>query len=78
MQSGCVRNQQTSPPDLTAPSTVGTYYYGACVEQVSGESNTGNNCSDAETVTVVESPDLVVKSTLQSTTLTRTPGRPSP
>ena len=29
---------------LTAPSDVGTYYYGACVERASGES-AGNNCS---------------------------------
>ena len=50
---------------LTAPSTEGTYYYGACVVAVSGEANTGNNCSSAVTVTVGEeppprSPDLVV------------------
>ena len=32
---------------LTAPSTAGTYYYGACVDPVSGESATGNNCSRA-------------------------------
>ena len=38
--------------DLTAPSTPGTYYYGACVDSVSGESNTRNNCSDAVEVTV--------------------------
>ena len=38
--------------DLTAPSNTGTYYYGACVESVSGESNTNNNCSDAVRVTV--------------------------
>ena len=44
---------------LTAPSSAGTYYYGACVESVSGESNTENNCSGAVTVTVV-APDLVV------------------
>ena len=37
---------------LTAPSSEGTYYYGACVESVSGESNTDNNCSSAVTVTV--------------------------
>ena len=37
---------------LTAPSTAGTYYYGACVETVSGESGTGNNCSSAVRVTV--------------------------
>ena len=46
--------------NLTAPSTVGTYYYGACVDPVSGESDTGNNCSDAVMVTVAERPDLVV------------------
>ena len=45
--------------DLTAPSSAGTYYYGACVESVSGESDTGNNCSLAVTVTV-GAPDLVV------------------
>ena len=46
---------------VRAPSSPGTYYYGACVESVSGESNTNNNCSDAVTVTV-GSPDLVVES----------------
>ena len=37
---------------LTAPSTAGTYYYGACVDPVSGESNAGNNCSNSSMVTV--------------------------
>ena len=37
---------------LTAPSSAGTYYYGACVDSVSGESSTGNNCSDGVGVTV--------------------------
>ena len=46
---------------VTAPSTEGTYYYGACVEAVSGESDTGNNCSSAVSVTVSGS-DLVVES----------------
>ena len=36
----------------TAPLTAGTYYYGACVEAVSGESNTDNNCSTGVRVTV--------------------------
>ena len=47
---------------LTAPDAPGTYYYGACVEPVSGESNTQNNCSSAVTVTVgaAPTPDLVV------------------
>ena len=47
--------------NLTAPSSAGTYYYGACVDPVSGESDTGNNCSGAVVVTVVERPDLVVR-----------------
>ena len=42
--------------NLTAPSTAGTYYYGACVDPVSGESDTGNNCSSAVRVTVSDSP----------------------
>ena len=37
---------------LTAPSTAGTYYYGACVDPVSGESDSQNNCSTAVRVTV--------------------------
>ena len=47
---------------LTAPSTPGTYYYGACVDSVTGESDTTNNCSAAVTVTVGAAPaaDLVV------------------
>ena len=44
---------------LTAPSTAGTYYYGACVDAVTGESDTTNNCSSSVTVTVT-APDLVV------------------
>ena len=49
---------------LTAPSTTGTYYYGACVDEVSGETDTTNNCSLAVTVTVgaAPAPDLVVDS----------------
>ena len=52
--------------DLTAPSDAGTYYYGACVDAVTGESNSGNNCSSGAQVTVngsppsSNSPDLVV------------------
>ena len=37
---------------LRAPSSAGTYYYGACVDAVSGESVTGNNCSSAVRVVV--------------------------
>ena len=46
---------------LTAPSTPDTYYFGACVNSVSGESDTANSCSDAVAVTVLPLPsDLVV------------------
>ena len=50
---------------LTAPSQAGTYYYGACVESVSSESNTANNCSTGVQVTVSgggggSQPDLMV------------------
>lgn len=38
---------------LTAPSSPGTYYYGACVHSVSGESDIQNNCSSASKVVVV-------------------------
>ena len=52
---------------LTAPATAGTYYYGACVDSVAGESDTTNNCSVSVPVTVSEppvqtSPDLTVGS----------------
>ena len=38
---------------LTAPSSPGTYYYGACVQPVSGEGDIQNNCSSATEVVVV-------------------------
>ena len=37
---------------LTAPSSAGTYYYGACVDSVAGESDTDNNCSAGVRVSV--------------------------
>lgn len=37
---------------VTAP-TAGTYFYGACVDEVADESDTTNNCSAPVTVTVV-------------------------
>ena len=55
---------------LTAPATPGTYYYGACVDPVTDESDTNNNCSAAVPVNVPAAvpavppmqaqPDLVV------------------
>ena len=53
--------------DLTAPGSAGTYYYGACVDAVTGESSTTNNCSSSVQVDVTEppppsTPDLTVGS----------------
>ena len=39
---------------LTAPSMVGTYHYGACVDAVPNESTTDNNCSAAARLTISE------------------------
>ncbi len=53
----------THSVELTAPTTPGTYYYGACVDPVAEESNTTNNCLGSVQVDVLESqghPDLVV------------------
>ena len=41
---------------LTAPSTAGTYYYGACVDAVAGELDTTNNCSVSVAANVVDPP----------------------
>jgi len=47
---------------LTAPTSPGTYYYGACVDAVSDESDSNNNCSDSVSITVQPPPsDLVVE-----------------
>ena len=48
---------------LTAPARAGVYYYGACVDGVSGEGDTGNNCSEAVVFIAMSSggPDLVVQ-----------------
>ena len=56
---------------LTAPSTPGTHYYGACVDAVTGESDTTNNCSSSVqiTVTAPNKPDLVVYAVLTVTNL---------
>ena len=46
---------------MTVPSEAGTYYYGACVDSVTNESDTTDNCSSSVTLTVSEpAPDLVV------------------
>ena len=42
---------------LTAPAAVGTYYYGACVDGVPGESDRANNCSESVEVKVLAQGD---------------------
>ena len=60
---------------FTAPSSAGTYYYGFCVDAVSGEVATNNNCSAGVRVTVTAAlPDLVVTSPSVSDS-TLTPGQ---
>ena len=50
----------TVPVELTAPSA-GTYHYAACVDAVDGESDTGNNCSEAVPVTVAAAPAAPIR-----------------
>ena len=57
LSAGASREESIS---VTAPTTAGTYYYGACVDAVTNESNTTNNCSTAVEVTVRARPDLAV------------------
>ena len=73
---------------ILAPTNVGTYYYGACVEALSLESDTANNCSRGTLVRVqAPAPDLVVSeidvsddspSVGQSVTLSTTVSNASP
>ena len=41
--------------DATAPEAAGTYYYGACVDTATDESDTTNNCSSSASVEVKDS-----------------------
>ena len=59
---------------LTAPRGAGIYYYGACVDAVSGESNRRNNCSSSVTVTVTASPPPVVTLALSPPSITEKGG----
>ena len=59
--------QSSESIDLTAPSTMGTYYYGACVDSVTGESDTTNNCSSSVTVTVQENSAATGAPTISGT-----------
>ena len=56
---------------LWAPAAEGAYYYGACVDSGSNESNANNNCSEAVRVTVSRNnragdPDLAVDASVSA------------
>ena len=61
---------------LNAPDDEDTYYYGATVDAVTGESDTGNNASSALTVVVTAdtAPDLTIDTPTRSPTGNLTPG----
>ena len=46
---------------LTAPTSAGVYYYGACVDTVENEITPDNNCSTAVPITVERVPTELVK-----------------
>lgn len=52
---------------FNAEDEIGTYFVGACLDAVEGESKTSNNCSEGQRIEVIEriqdgQPDLVVES----------------
>ena len=54
--------------EVTAPSTPGTYYYGACADAVAEELNTNNNCSTFVQVAVPwPGPPVTVEGGLEPT-----------
>ena len=45
--------------NVSAPSSPGTWYYGACADSVAGESQTRNNCSRGRAIVVRDRPVVV-------------------
>ena len=58
--------RSTESINLTAPASAGTYYYGACVEAVTDESRSDNNCSAAVSITVQQSTQPAGQTTYSS------------
>jgi V8-like Glu-specific endopeptidase len=54
---------------VTAPLSPGSYWIGACVDTVSGELTTGNQCSSGVALTVIGRPDLRTMTPLVSKTV---------
>ncbi len=51
LSAGATENDNSTIP---APTTDGTYWIGACVDLVSGETDTGNNCSTSVQIIVTD------------------------
>ena len=64
----------TETISITVPNTSGTYYYGVCVDRVTGEIETNNNCSSAVRLVVTPAPDLIVTNMMVSATSADTSG----
>ncbi len=62
--------------NFTAPSSDGTYYYGACVTAVLNEADTTNNCSAAVTLTVESNGTTPPEPTTPAPTPTPPPDAP--
>ena len=64
--------------ELVAPSTPGAYYYGACVDAVTAETDATDNCSTSVKVTVqaTAAPPMTVRTDLVVTSPTVSDGAP--
>lgn len=52
---------------VVAPGIPGTYFTGACVDAVAGESDTGNNCFGVAPLVVAPDPDFVFADSFEQT-----------
>ena len=60
--------------ELTAPASAGSYYYGACVDAVAGETDTTNNCTKASTLEIPEPAPNLTLLDIDVSDRTRDPG----
>ena len=54
--ASAVRRRADLSQTLTAPDTPGVHYYGVCIDAVTDEADTSNNCSQAIAITVEAPP----------------------
>ncbi|MFQ5526833.1 MAG: CARDB domain-containing protein [Thermoanaerobaculia bacterium] len=59
--SGLAPGSTSAETGVWTPSTTSAYWVGACVDSVTGESNTGNQCSVGVPVTIAPPYDLVLQ-----------------